>query len=401
MRKYLSLNKRKKGIWNVLNMKGGCYNILDYNKFLDLYCSEIKKGRKWSLVEKQMNPGYLFLDFDVSFNLNDVLIGEKGVYYDYLNEIKEVADLIQTALKQIIIDGNYEYIVTQKDKGSFKNMFISYGFHLHYPYIVIPIWLKLFIKEKLNKQIKEILFKTKMIQEEMIDEGILRGSSGIMLYGSSKPKNDVYKCIYQSGKLKIDTELIKLLSVYNKKKESILKKEILKLKPEEKKRKILEEKVIKKIDKKIFSKLLNLLTEDYYNDYTKWIKIGFILRNEKVDSELLDSWSQKSVKYNEYKVKKHWDNLKEDVNGLKIGSLFKYVKDCNLNGYNKLISSKDYKKYNKDKEENEIVYSCINEVKEHYPDQEFTINKIETKSNMTLVNLDDKYCSICCVEHEK
>ena len=378
MKKYLSKNRRIDNEWNVLNMKGGSYNILDYNTFIDLYCSEIKKGRKWSLVEKQINPGYLFFDFDISFNLSDVSMNDTGgIYYDYLEEIKEVADLIQLVLKQVIIDGNYEYIVTQKDKGSFKNMFISYGFHLHYPNIIIPIWLKLFLKQKLNNKIKEILFKTKMIQEDIIDEGILRGSSGIMLYGSRKPKHDVYKCIYQSGKIKTNDELIILLSVYNKKEKSIIKDDILKLKPEETKIKILDEQNIKEIDKNIFKKLLNLLTEDYYNNYNKWIKVGFILRNEKVDGDVWQKWSSQSVKYDEYKVKKHWQNLKVNVNGLRIGTLFKYVKECNLNGYNKFISSKEYQKYNKDKDENDIVIHCIEEVKEHYPDQEFNINKIE------------------------
>ena len=58
-------------------------------------------------------------------------------------------------------------------------------------------------------------------------------------------------------------------------------------------------------------KLLELLPNDYLNEYNEWLKITFILWGMN-EYEIWDKWSRKSQKYNEKKNKEIWEHLKND-----------------------------------------------------------------------------------------
>ena len=67
--------------------------------------------------------GYLFIDFDIGFemkNLNGQFI------HNYLDEMKEISEIICNELKEMIDNPNLDYVITQKDKGRFKFMFIYF-----------------------------------------------------------------------------------------------------------------------------------------------------------------------------------------------------------------------------------------------------------------------------------
>jgi P4 family phage/plasmid primase-like protien len=63
-------------------------------------------------------------------------------------------------------------------------------------------------------------------------------------------------------------------------------------------------------DKEIIKKYLDILDPDRYNDYSKWIKIGFILHS--INREYLDLWhyfSSKYEKYDEVETALKWDSF--------------------------------------------------------------------------------------------
>ena len=70
---------------------------------------------------------------------------------------------------------------------------------------------------------------------------------------------------------------------------------------------------IKKYDisKDEIFKLLELLPDDYLNEYNKWLIPTFIFWGMN-EYEIWDKWSRKSTKYNEKKNKEIWEHLKHD-----------------------------------------------------------------------------------------
>lgn len=95
-------------------------------------------------------------------------------------------------------------------------------------------------------------------------------------------------------------------------------------------------------------KLLQLLTNDYYNDFELWRNVGFVINNELGDDgyELFDEFSKQSKKYNKSEVFKFYSNIKKKDSGLKIGSLYKWAKECNPEEYDKLFPKKEKRENN-------------------------------------------------------
>lgn len=121
-------------------------------------------------------------------------------------------------------------------------------------------------------------------------------------------------------------------------------------------------------------KLLYLLTNDYYDNYDLWRNVGFIINNElgKDGYELYDEFSKPSKKYNEDEVRKFYFNIDKKEDGLKIGTLHMWAKECNEEEYNKLFP----KKIKENKLINNLI-DCFN----HANVAEYYIKHFETEND--------------------
>ena len=90
---------------------------------------------------------------------------------------------------------------------------------------------------------------------------------------------------------------------------------------------------------------MELLPNDYLNDFNKWLSITFILWNMN-EYEIWDKWSKKSNKYNENKNKEIWEHLKHDDN---YNNDFTYLLWL-VKFYNKDISIRNIERIYKDYE---------------------------------------------------
>jgi len=90
------------------------------------------------------------------------------------------------------------------------------------------------------------------------------------------------------------------------------------------------------------SLVLDCLSIDRANDYTKWMDLGFCLFN--IDDNLIDVWDEFSEKGDSYKAgecEKLWSNMKKG--SISIGSLKYWAKQDNPTAYNNIVYTSNYK----------------------------------------------------------
>ena len=83
-------------------------------------------------------------------------------------------------------------------------------------------------------------------------------------------------------------------------------------------------------------KILDFLNVERYNNYNDWLYLNMIFINENLDLNILNNYCKKSSKYNETNNKKILKNLKQNK-GLTIKTLYYWLKQDNINEFNKLV----------------------------------------------------------------
>jgi phage/plasmid-associated DNA primase len=98
--------------------------------------------------------------------------------------------------------------------------------------------------------------------------------------------------------------------------------------------------ILKKIE--ILRKFVTFYTDDYYDDYNFWYKIGMGLKKAGsiYDYDFKDDFkefSKKSLKYNDADFEKYWNGF--DIKKITIneGTLYKYARDCNIGEYKNIM----------------------------------------------------------------
>lgn len=88
---------------------------------------------------------------------------------------------------------------------------------------------------------------------------------------------------------------------------------------------------------------LELLTDEYADDYDKWIQVLFALKSVNTDSledqllELWHSFSARSGKYSEISCERAWTRHRPKEGGITIASLYHWAKECNPEKYAELF----------------------------------------------------------------
>lgn len=392
-----------------------------YDTFMELYTKEITKTKiKYlTLAEKSLEVGDLYFDFDIKIENNTEKLYDdreiisivklinrilKKYYINSYNDDDEKSDTSDTSDDDVDDDeteteddNSNEYYLTAyiltKPKPSFKKnskneIKYSYGFHIHYPNVILNeedrffVLNRLMIALKKNDFINRVIEKTNLKLNEILDESVMKESSWWYMYGSGKLCEDgvVYPYLLSYVVSRDDLvisaseykkeDLIKKLSLRNPMKNNVLlrnpkydfsedKKNDKKLKAgdyfikTEKKSEIPEflklstdinvEK-LKQINEA--KELVKLLNENRSSDYKNWISVGWALCNisETLEEDFHEFSKKCENKYDFNYCHKVWlDALNYtaiDKKGYGIGSLCRWAKEDNPEEFKKFLSNK-------------------------------------------------------------
>jgi P4 family phage/plasmid primase-like protien len=132
--------------------------------------------------------------------------------------------------------------------------------------------------------------------------------------------------------------------------------------------------------------LINMLSENRWEDYNDWVNIGMCLFN--INKHYLNAWirwSKKSDKYADGDCEKKWKSFKKTKEGLKIGSLLLWAKKD---------SPLKYEMFIKKKKLNGMIYS-------KYPDDKLVLgDTIVVNEKCQYTQLKNRECLIKGCEHD-
>ena len=354
-----------------------------------------------------------------------------------LNDIilKEIYDEFKGYLDEIFInDANYTCYMLMRNKPYLdqKSGLYKDGIHIYFPYIVTSYGFQFKLRQQMMTGLKDILknIENKNSIEDTYDEAVIK-KNGMFLFMSTKPHTNPYK-IYKI--YNIDDELedndiknvLDILSLRNKTEMTKFKNEKIK-KEYDVEINIVQPKIIN--DKKInnndsgnesdddelnkyfcdiseqeMSKYINLLPDEHFDNYQKWLVIGAILYNTNPNfKEIFRDFSQKSDKYNEQDFEKMWNSYSK-FNGEKVtfATLVDILKKNNLMNDFKNIKNK-YKDENEKNIRENRFRECIKSNKKFF-DKKSPLNiKNMYVNNKMLCGaiLTDRHCPCYKGIHEK
>jgi P4 family phage/plasmid primase-like protien len=328
--------------------------------------------------------------------------GHDGDKLYTLEQVKIIVNIYQNILKLVLNNCNDSDLIcfllekpAYIEKGMYKN-----GFHLHFPKIFVSRSdQEKIILPMIKKELEAV--KDLLPTDELIDENILRGKgTPWCLYGSSKGYNYKPYSItmgYNSlGEEESDwISLLKDYPIYNKvnndskyleehlpeifslqcsdenkktdffyKIKSIYKEKMeIEIKKEVKKNYVYEDKQdFNQRDDNFIDNLLDALPEIYYNEFNKWMYIGWILFNIYNGSEHgLEKWDSFSMqsenKYDANRCRYEWEKMEKK--NLTLGSLKFFVQKSNPVKYLDIMKEYASSYYEKALECDEISHNDI------------------------------------------
>lgn len=365
----------------------GTFSIDDseYDDFIKLYNSVLGKIDLY-LVERHDNKSVGPLVIDIDFKVSDKW-KERQYSYDHIELIIEIYNEVIKKYLDIENDKIKAYVFEKPEPTlEKKNNVFKDGFHILYPELSLGIKTRyLIFDETKNIMIKEEIFSNIPIinsYDEIIDESVIT-RNGLLMYGSHKEGRKPYelKKIYNhdlttddlDNFLNSNIDFVKYFSVrrYSDNDRISYKteyvEEVIELEnkiyekylPKKKKDKhnidnfldryqnnnnSLNKKYNKEIPEeeyKFIEGLVELLSDDRAEEYSKWISVCWALHSVS-DSiyDIFDKFSRRSNKYDADSCKKFWNSYDETKNGYTIASLHWWAKKDNNKKYNDLMQDK-------------------------------------------------------------
>ena len=308
----------------------------------------------------------VLVDFDFRFDMSSGL----GLERQYTKmHIKKTVRAFQSAIKQLFNDVQPKHLLCLVlEKGTEMRVDptcnkMKDGWHLHFPFCKISAQYQ---KKELRNRVLQILRKRKVLDdiekrseytlEKMYDSNCI--SVPWLMYGSTKKEGGLYwkltKAYDENGKLTNiknvlgrykESDLCRLLSIrlpdisvltlkHKFREEQTF--EFIKPKPYLSTR---EHKEIA-LQLKQTEKYLKILNQDTWDEYKKWIEIGWAIHNVSQGSEdgleLWKKYSQNSEKYDEKETEKAWRRMRMGSIGL--GTICWYARKDNIERYKKVYS---------------------------------------------------------------
>lgn len=374
---------------NALSIKGGVYTISNLTEFYSKYIKHVFEDGKFEfLTEKQhLDAGPLLVDFDFRYNTS---IEEKQHTMDhitnmidlYFQEISNMLSIPRTTTIPVFIFEKED--VNMLDEITKDGIHMIIGIHMDRT-------LQIMLRNKILVGLKEIWNDLPLQNswDEVLDEGITRGTTNWQLYGSRKPGNQAYmfKSYYelelvedewclnikdvkkfdlnmrypeltaqylrhqqfemsedikdeyeQFKSLKKNTSRKGKLKIVDRNKTMDIREVTTKAELDE-----LVEQYVSNIDiKDYFIKETHLytmcLSENYYSPYDKWIRVGWALKN--TNDSMFITWmafSAQSSKFDFDKISDFYDMWcrfdRSNDDGLTKRSIIYWAKNDNPQAY--------------------------------------------------------------------
>jgi len=393
MKKYASKDKTLYNYTKIgsekLSIYGGCYYVPPDKKteFYNAYKkSVLKDNHEAYYTEKQLSEGPLLIDLDFRFS---ALVDERCHSTNDIINLTQCMFHILSEMKQMNDSPIMCYVFEKPNVNTSNEDLTKDGIH-----IVIDVKMdlieKILFREKLMKQIVDVFEQLPLTNtwDQVVDEGVMKGSVNWQLYGSRKPGNEsyslcyVFKGEYNQGwtmeQIEVDEQYIwdnfHCFSAQNE--ELVILQQNDKIKEEYNRTKQLREqgnkfKQVKLIGNHTMKPLYEindeetldahikqfidnilideqhikdthhyclLLDDSFYGEgsYNKWVKVGMALKNTspklfitwvKLSSKsAIFEWDSISDMYNK------WSSFKQD-DSLTHRSIIYWCKESNNDGY--------------------------------------------------------------------
>lgn len=377
---------------NALSIKGGSYTIHNLNEFYPKYIKHVFQDGKFEfLTEKQqLEKGPVMVDFDFRYETTIETKQHKVTHINdmvnlYFQEIKEILN--------IPVNSTIPVFVFEKENVNLLDKITKDGIHM-----IIGIHmdrsLQILLRRRIITKLKDIWSDLPLQNswDEVLDEGITKGTTNWQLYGSRKPGNESYLLKYHYN-LELDTHSEWCLSIndikkfdlkqhfpkltaqykdhlefemldnirdeYENIKNSKRSKPVNKLKIIDKNQQLdinditsrvmLDDAIQHFVDgietKDYYIKETHqytmCLSENFYTPYDKWIRVGWALKN--THESLFITWmafSAQSDKFEYHCIPEYYDKWcrfdRCNNDGLTFRSIMYWAKNDNYNKYKKV-----------------------------------------------------------------
>ena len=370
---------------NALSIKGGSYTIPNLNEFYSKYVKHVFQDAKFEfLTEKQhIEKGPILVDFDFRYETSI----ERKQHSD--THINDMVDLYFQEIKEILnIPANttIPVFIFEKENVNMLDKITKDGVHMIIG-INMDRTLQIILRNRISTKLKDIWSDLPLQNswDEVLDEGITKGTTNWQLYGSRKPGNECYLLKYHytleldgsadwclnihdvkkfdlkqnfqllTAQYKDHAEFEMLDSIrdeYEDTKSSKRSKPKNKLKIVDKNRNfdineitsrdMLDEAIEHFLDEietkdyyiKETHQYTMCLTENYYNPYDKWIRVGWALKN--THESLFLTWvafSAQSEKFEYDKIPEYYEKWRKfdkcNDDGLTFRSIMYWAKNDN------------------------------------------------------------------------
>jgi len=175
---------------------GGTYNIKDNGVFLEKYYQHVFENRKKEfLTEKQRIDNAPFvIDIDMRYNLD---ITEKQHTEEHIIDAIDIYAKNISKLFNIEDKFKIEVFVMEKSKVNVMETKTKDGIHIIFGLLMHKAG-QIMIREKVLPELKLIWDDLPLTNdiEELIDDGITRGTTNWQMYGSRKPNHGAYLIKY-------------------------------------------------------------------------------------------------------------------------------------------------------------------------------------------------------------
>jgi len=357
------------------NVYGGSYHIPDLSSFFPIYYKHVfEDGHKEYLTEKQLECGPIGIDLDFRYS------EPKRAYTgEHIVDFLEI--LLEELHKIFTIQDSFSIYIFEKPNINVQPAQIKDGIH-----IIVGLNVdtpgKTLLRNRLLRKM-DIWDGMKLINDwnSVVDENVFKGLTAWQLYGSRKPGHDAYKLtmVYTCQKDATDYELhsspgdafplplqFHKLSIRNNEHETpVLKEEFRQDYENAKQRKrlrviasettpttteITTPVMLNSAIDKLFGTLdvseyiiqeahqyVLCLPAPYYDDYDKWIRVGWALRH--TDYRLFLTWmkfSSQSTKFSFSDMARHranWDSWDRSEEMLTMRSIMYWARIENEEEY--------------------------------------------------------------------
>ena len=183
-----------------LQIYGGSYSILeeDYSKFIELYYDEVViNNKKEYITEKQLTQNSpLLVDIDLRYTTEiksrqhtaDHILDMIQVYLENIKKIFHFSK--ETEFYIYIMEKPNVNILVDKDITK-DGIHVIFGIQMEHS---IQLHLRDLVIKELSNTWASLPIQNSI--DQVLDEGISKGSTNWQLYGSRKPENEAYKLTY-------------------------------------------------------------------------------------------------------------------------------------------------------------------------------------------------------------